>query len=96
VFLSLSVTLPTGWVVVGAIALVLLTAYLLAGIIGPMPSYRILSGNEIPSNDSPQFLALLESLVDAGPTGPGSWKFSPMVHAFIPPSSKPFEPLSAA
>jgi len=65
VLFGLSVTLSTGWVVLGAIALVLLTAYLLAGLIGPMPRYEINGKDEIPPNDSRAFLLLLESLVDA-------------------------------
>lgn len=64
-FLCLSVTVPTGWFVLGVIALVLLSAYLLAGILGPMPRYQIKGGEEIPANDSHAFLLLLESLVDA-------------------------------
>ena len=64
-YLCLAITVPTGWVLAGAIALVLLATYLLAGIIGPMPRYQVRDENELPSNHSPQFLNLLESLVDA-------------------------------
>jgi cardiolipin synthase A/B len=59
------VTLPTGWVVVGAIALALVIAFLLSGLVAPMPSYKITGSHELPPNHTPQFLALLESLVDA-------------------------------
>ncbi|KAA6463419.1 cardiolipin synthase B [Acidobacteria bacterium AB60] len=47
------------------VALLLMTAYLLAGIFGPMPRYQIRGAEEIPENSSDSFLLLLESLVDA-------------------------------
>ena len=49
----------------GAIALALVVAYLLGGIFGASPRYRITGAEELPPNDSSQFLNLLESLVDA-------------------------------
>lgn len=55
----------TSWFVLGLIALALLTAYLLAGILGPMPRYWIKDEKQIPANDSQPFLLLLSSLVDA-------------------------------
>ena len=55
----------TSWFVLGLIALALLTAYLLAGILGPMPRYWIKDEKQIPANESPPFLLLLSSLVDA-------------------------------
>lgn len=61
----LAVTLPTGWVVVGVLALLFVFALLLAGIFGPMPAYSIRSENELPENSSEQFLSLVESLTDA-------------------------------
>lgn len=64
-FFSLSVTVSTGWYVLGIIALVLLAAYFLAGLFGPMPRYQIEGEHEIPANDSNAFLLLLGSLVDA-------------------------------
>jgi len=51
--------------VLGAIALALVVAYLLGGIFGASPRYRITGAEELPPNDSSQFLNLLESLVDA-------------------------------
>ncbi|MBS1814549.1 MAG: cardiolipin synthase B [Acidobacteria bacterium] len=60
-----TVTLPTGWVVLGAIALVALTTFLLAGLFGPMPNYVIEAENGLPANDSAAFLNLMESLTDA-------------------------------
>ncbi|HEY1986189.1 MAG TPA: phospholipase D-like domain-containing protein [Terracidiphilus sp.] len=61
----LAVSIPTSLAVLGAIALALMALYLLTGILGPMPDYRITGADEMPPNDSPQFLNLLESLVDA-------------------------------
>lgn len=60
-----SITLPTGLVVLGGIALLLLLAVLLSGIFGPMPNYRLTEAQNLPSNDTPQFVNLLESLADA-------------------------------
>jgi cardiolipin synthase len=65
VIIGLAVSLPMGWVVIGAAALALVVAYLLGGILGPSPRYRITGAEELPPNDSLQFLNLLESLVDA-------------------------------
>jgi cardiolipin synthase len=65
VFLSLAIRVPTGWFVLGVIAILLLTAYLLAGMFGPMPHYDIRDGNELPDNDKDPFLLLLASLADA-------------------------------
>ncbi len=61
----LVVSLPTGLVVVGAIALAFFCAVLLAGIFGPTPEYKISSEADLPPNDSPEFLSLVEALVDA-------------------------------
>jgi cardiolipin synthase A/B len=63
--LLLSVTLPTSWVVVGAIAFVLMAMHVLGGFFGPMPAYRITGAEELPRNDSEDFLLLVESLADA-------------------------------
>lgn len=49
----------------GLIAVVFLTAFLLSGIFGPIPAYEVSNKNQLPSNDSAEFLELLESLVDA-------------------------------
>lgn len=62
---SLAVSVPTGFFVLGLIACVLLAAYLLGGILGASPAYRITGADEMPDNDAPQFLGLLESLADA-------------------------------
>lgn len=59
------VTLPTGLVVVGAIALAFVCAILLGGMFGPNPEYKISSAADLPSNDSPEFLDLVEALTDA-------------------------------
>jgi cardiolipin synthase A/B len=59
------VSIPTGLFVVGVIALVFLAAFLLSGIFGPTPKYEIANRDQLPSNDSPHFLVLVESMVDA-------------------------------
>lgn len=64
-FLSLAITVSTGSFVLGVIALVLLIAYALAGMFGPMPRYEMRDRDELPPNDSSPFLLLLSSLVDA-------------------------------
>jgi cardiolipin synthase A/B len=64
-FLFFAVTVSTGWFVLGVIALLLLTSYLLAGMFGPMPRYTISDYDEIPSNDTDPFQLQLASLVDA-------------------------------
>jgi len=64
-FLSFAVMVPTGWVAVGVIALVLLISFVLAGMFGPMPRYELRDRDEVPANDSRPFLLLLSSLVDA-------------------------------
>ena len=61
----LSVTLPTAFFVVGLIAFCFLLAFLLSGLFGPMPQYEIRDREELPANDSHEFMDLLESLVDA-------------------------------
>jgi len=65
VFLCLAMTVSTGWFVLGLIALVLLMAYLLAGMFGPMPRYDIRNVEEIPENETGPFLSLLAALADA-------------------------------
>jgi cardiolipin synthase A/B len=64
-FLLFAVTVSTGWFVLGMIALLLLTSYLLAGMFGPMPRYAISDYDEIPSNDTDPFLLQLASLADS-------------------------------
>jgi cardiolipin synthase A/B len=64
-FLLFAVTVSTGWFVLGMIAMLLLTSYLLAGMFGPMPRYAISDYDEIPSNDTDPFLLQLASLADS-------------------------------
>src|SRR6201996_768359 len=63
--LLFAVTVPTWVAVLGVIALVLIAAYMLAGIFGPSPDYKISSRDQLPANDSDAFLNLIESLADA-------------------------------
>jgi cardiolipin synthase len=63
--LCLAVAVPTGWIVVGLIALLFLTAYVLGGMFGPMPRYAIRAEDELRANDTRSFLLLLSSLVGA-------------------------------
>lgn len=63
--LLIAVTVPTWVAVFGLIALVLIAAYMLAGIFGPSPNYDIVGREELPAGDSDDFLNVLESLVDA-------------------------------
>jgi cardiolipin synthase len=60
-----AVSLPTSWVVVGSIAFVLMVLHLLGGIIGPLPDYRITGTEELPPNDSDEYLEVLGVLADA-------------------------------
>lgn len=60
----MAVSVPTYFVVLGSIALALIAAFLLAGIFGPLPDYKLSAPAEIPPNHSSAFLNLLESLVD--------------------------------
>ena len=59
------ISVPTGVAVFGAIAIVLVAASLLSGIFGPTPRYEMVGRDDLPANDSPEFLDLLESLTDA-------------------------------
>ena len=72
--LLFAVSVPTGWFVVGAIALALLAAYLLGGILGSSPQYRVTGEQQMPSNDSTDFLDLVESLTDAKVNRTGSFE----------------------
>ncbi|PWT76159.1 MAG: cardiolipin synthase B [Proteobacteria bacterium] len=62
---TLAVSVPTGFFVLGVIACVLLAGYLLGGILGSSPEYRITGAEQMAGIDTPQFLVLLESLSDA-------------------------------
>jgi cardiolipin synthase A/B len=59
------ISVPTSLFVVGVLALIFLGAFLLSGIFAPSPKYDIVNRNQLPSNDSPEFLVLLESMADA-------------------------------
>jgi cardiolipin synthase A/B len=61
----LLVFVPKGVFVLGIIALVFLTLFLLSGIFGPTPRYEIADRKGLPANESGEFLALVEALVDA-------------------------------
>jgi cardiolipin synthase len=63
--LLISITLSTGAVVAGGLAVLFVLLSLLAGVIGPMPRYSISSPSNLPRNDSEPFLNVLESLTDA-------------------------------
>ena len=63
--IAIMVSIPTGLFVVGVIALIFFAAFLLSGIFGPTPKYEIANRDQLPSNDSPHFLVLVESMVDA-------------------------------
>jgi len=65
VFGYLAIVVPTGLFVLGFIASLVLAAYLLGGLIGSSPEYRIHGAQEMPANDSPEFINVLESLADA-------------------------------
>jgi cardiolipin synthase A/B len=65
VFGYLATVVPTGWFVLGAIASLVLAGYLLGGLFASSPEYRIHGTGQMPSNDSHDFLNVLESLVDA-------------------------------
>ncbi len=61
----LAIIVPTGLFVLGCVASLVLSAYLLGGLIGSSPEYRIHGANEMPGNESRDFVNLLESLADA-------------------------------
>jgi cardiolipin synthase A/B len=63
--LLISITVSTGWAVVGTLALLFVVLFLLAGVFGPMPQYTLSSQGDVPANDSEMFLNNLESLTDA-------------------------------
>ena len=61
----LAVLMPTWVIVLGGIALAFMAALIVSGMFGPMPKYSLHHRAELPPNDSPAFLSLLESLSDA-------------------------------
>lgn len=74
VFGYLAIVVPTSLFVVGCIASLVLAAYLLGGLIGSTPQYRIHGAEQMPSNHSSEFLNLLESLVDAKANRTGNFE----------------------
>ena len=65
VTLLAAITVPTGWFVLGVLALLFLVAFLLSGLFGPSPRYKIIHPEALPGNTTPDFVRHLESLVDA-------------------------------
>ncbi len=63
--IAVMIAIPTGLFVVGVIAFIFLAAFLLSGIFGPTPKYDIVNREQLPPNDSPEFLLLAEAMVDA-------------------------------
>jgi cardiolipin synthase len=60
-----AIAVPTWVAVFGGLALLLILAYMLAGLFGPSPDYDILGRSELPANTTDDFLRLAESLADA-------------------------------
>lgn len=79
-----TITLPTGLVALGVLALLLLSTLMLSGLFGPMPKYEIRGGENLPSNQTPEFLSLLESLADAGVNRTGRFEVLKDGHTFYP------------
>lgn len=82
--LLLSVTVPTWAAVFGFISLLVLAAYMLAGVFGPSPNYDIVGRDQLPSNTSDAFLSLLQSLVDAAVNRTGGFEVLTNGPAFYP------------
>jgi cardiolipin synthase len=80
----LLVEVHTSLVVLGGIALGLITAAILAGMFGPMPAYEIGRREELPANDSEDFLCLLEALADAKINRHGIFEVLPNGPNFYP------------
>ncbi len=82
--LFIAVTVPTWAAVFGFISLLVLVAYMLAGIFGPSPNYNIVGRDQLPSNNSDAFLSLVESLVDAVVNRTGRFEVLTNGPAFYP------------
>ena len=82
--LLFSVTIPTWAAVFGFISLLVLVAYMLAGVFGPSPNYEIVGRDQLPANDSDAFLKLIESLVDAVVNRTGRFEVLANGPAFYP------------
>lgn len=63
--LLFNVTVPTWAAIFGLISVLLIAAYMLAGIFGPSPNYDIIGRDDLPSGDSDDFLSVVEALADA-------------------------------
>ena len=63
--IAVVIAIPTGLFVVGVVAFIFFAAFLLSGIFAPTPKYDIVNREQLPSNDSPEFLLLAEAMVDA-------------------------------
>jgi len=74
----LVVVVPTSLVVLGTAALVIMSAFVLAGLFGPMPRYQIKNSNELPPNDTPEFLSLLDALADSKVNFIEEWQQRPL------------------
>lgn len=72
--LLFAVSVPTGWFVLGVVALILLALYLLGGLLGSSPKYTITGSEDVLANDSQEFLNLIESLTDAKVNHTGSFE----------------------
>lgn len=68
------VSIPTSLFVAGVIALTFLGAFVLSGLFAPLPDYEITNRNQLPPNDSSDFLNLVESLADAKVNRTGNLK----------------------
>ena len=82
--LLLAVQVSTGWFVLGSIAFLLLASYMLGGLFGHSPKYRIPNPEQLPSNDSRNFLDLVESLTDARINYAGSFEVLTNGPSFYP------------
>jgi len=82
--LLIAVTVPTWVAAFGLIALLLITAYMLAGIFGPSPNYDIVGRDQLPANPSDDFLHVLEALADAPANRTGRFEVLTNGTAFYP------------
>lgn len=84
VVLCFAVVVPTSLFVAGFIASLVLAAYLLGGLLGSTPAYRIHGAQEMPPNHARQFVDLLESLVDAKANRTGDFNVLTNGSSFYP------------
>ncbi len=68
----MAVSVPTGFAILGVVALLLVASSLLGGLVGPTPKYKLADRDGIPPNDSDRFLQVLEALTDAQVNRTGS------------------------